>query len=122
MININKIRQIVSSAIQSQVTSRSIVINHYTLTENEFNESEKQFVSQDIVEATVLDYVQYSPKFDSIGAYSNASFILLLPHDIDISEYDTIEFDNKEFGIITIKPHYLGEYLLAKTVFLKSQE
>ena len=120
MSNFQQVQQKLQNKVfGNAILSRPIEIINYELIDNDFGEPILDFNNQIIVNGVALDYKKYKKKYDEMGLYNASSFILLLPHNTDITENSVISFNNTEFIIVNIDKQPFGSGFTHLTIFVK---
>lgn len=99
--------------------AQNIEIQTYSAGTNEYGEESDVFSHQTVVQAIVMDYLQFSRVYDNYGMYKGANFIVLVPDDTVVTEKDLVVFDSQSFDIMSIQKQPFGSGFTHKQLFVK---
>ena len=109
MVDGTAVKATLTAVLTRADLKKTVVIEHNTLTANDFGELVPTFSSQDTEEGIPLDYKKFNKKYDVGGQYANSSLILLLPAGTTVSEQDTVVVFNEDYDIAGISKWSIGE-------------
>lgn len=101
--------------------TQNVEIQTYTETTNNYGEIETSFDSQVVVQGVVLDYTKFNKRYDEVGQYNNASFILLVPHSTSVDENSEIVFNSTTFIVRGIESIPYGSGFTHLIVFVSEK-
>jgi hypothetical protein len=111
----------VSEILNDPNLVKAAVINHYTVSENDYGENVPVFDSQEPIVGVVLSYKKFKKKYDNGGAYNDSSFIFIVDGTLDINnKTDIITLFNDDYKIVNNDDKHGGEYTIAQFLFLKN--
>lgn len=118
VVNVSSVKTKLDTVLTRDDLKSAIEISSYSMTRNDFGELERVFSSQTVAYGIPVQYQYYQNRYDKLGEFSNASFIVFLPADTVITKNDIINFQSTDFKVLGIQKPFLNETVLLLRVFV----